>query len=70
MQAPAQAVQMWRERRVSPIPHNPRAERMMRGLSLRDVSRRMGISRSYLYALEQGQRSWTPTIEKKWRAAL
>jgi transcriptional regulator with XRE-family HTH domain len=65
-----QAVKMWRERRVSPIPHNPRAERLRRGLSIRDMARRMGISPTYLHCLEQGKRSWTASIEQKWRAAL
>jgi cytoskeletal protein RodZ len=40
------------------------------GLTLREVSRRMKISASYLCDLEHGRRIWSPILEHNYRQAV
>lgn len=40
------------------------------GISIRDFAARMGISRSYLFDLEQGNRPFSPELLARYRKGL
>lgn len=44
--------------------------RIQRGLSLREVARRMGMSASFISDLERGNRHWGPKAATKYREAV
>lgn len=47
-----------------------RTERCQKGISLREVARRMDISAMFLSDLERGNRGWTKQLVKKFNRAL
>ena len=47
-----------------------RAHRQQIGVSLRLMSKRLGISPSFLSNLEQGRRVWTEEVRNAYKAAL
>jgi len=49
---------------------NPRTAVRIRGLSIKSISRLMGVSQSYVSLLVNGQRRWTPILQKLFCGAV
>jgi len=47
-----------------------RQERESRGISLREIARRMKLSAAYLSALETGKAKWKPAMAKRFNRAI
>lgn len=47
-----------------------RSLREGKGLTLREVSRRMGVSAAYVSDLERGRRAWNTSVTEKYFRAL
>lgn len=43
-----------------------RQARILRGIGLRELARRLGVSHAFLHQLENGRRNWTKTIYAKY----
>ena len=52
------------------MPSDFKRQRLVRGLSLREVSRRLGISAPYLSDLERGNRNWNEPLISNYRKIL